>query len=159
VQFHARPADTIVPPQGDAVALHQLQEALEDRFFQCVAGRAAVGAGEAVGPLVRLRIVVIAERRGQVAHLASRQRPDGRPLDLRPRVEGDRDEAEATGLSVESLAPVVLALAEEQAVAEGYGGAAQLDLARRAARLVAPEDPGIAFQSLAQRAGPGLGVA
>src|SRR5262249_8433817 len=129
------------------------------RLLQGIAGRAAVGAGNAVGSLFRLRVVEIAERRGQVAHLAPRQRPDGRPLNFRPRVERHRDEAEATGAGVEGLALAVLALAEEQAVVERHGGAAQLGLTRGAARLVAPEDAGIALQSLAQGAGPGLHVA
>src|SRR5262249_58395576 len=158
-QVHARPANAVVPPQGDAVALRQLQEALEDRLLQRVAGRTAVGAGVAVGPLFRLRVGVVAERRGQVAHLAPRQRPDGRPLDFRPRVEGHRDEAVATGADVQGLALAVLALAEEQAVVEGHGGAAQLGLTSQAARLVASEHTGITLQPLAQRAGPGLRVA
>src|SRR5262249_38923573 len=131
----------------------------EDRFLQGVPGRAAVGTGDAVGPLVRLRIVVIAERRGQVAHLAPRQRPDGRPLDLRPRIEGHRDEAESVGAGVEGVALAVLTFAEEQAVVEGHGRPAQLGLARGAAWLVAPEDAGIALQPLTQCAGPGLRVA
>src|SRR5262249_57749936 len=84
---------------------------------------------------------------------------DRRPLDLRRRVEGHRDETEAAGASVEGLALAVLALAKEQAVVEGDGGAAQFGLARGAARLVAPEYAGIALQSLAQGAGPGLPVA
>src|SRR5262249_40162538 len=142
-----------------AVAFHQFQGAMEDCLRERVAGGAAVGAGDAVGPLVRLRVVVIAERSGQVAHLAPRQRPDGRPLNFPARVEGHGDKAEATGTSVEGFALTVLALAEEQTVVEGHGSVAEFGLARRAARLVAPEHAGMALESLAQRASPGLCIA
>src|SRR5262249_12814096 len=63
------------------------------------------------------------------------------------------------GASVVGFALAVLALAEEQAVVEGHGGATQIGLACGTAWLVASEDAGIALQRFAQRAGPGLRVA
>src|SRR5262249_56040425 len=47
----------------------------------------------------------------------------------------------------------------EGAVGGGDGGTAQLAAPGPAARLVAPEDPGVALEALAQRARPGLHVA
>jgi hypothetical protein len=43
VQVDGGPAHAAVPPQGHAVALDQLQEALQDGLFEGVAGGVAVG--------------------------------------------------------------------------------------------------------------------
>src|SRR5262249_55055872 len=104
-------------------------------------------------------VVVIAERRGQVAYLLPSQRPDRGPLDLRIRVKWHRDEAEATAAGVARVALAVLAFAEQQAIVGGNGGTAEFSQPRPAARFISSEDTGIALQPLAQRTGTGLNVA
>ena len=69
VEVDLGPFDPVVPPQGDGVSFHQLEEALEDGFLQGVAGRVAIGAADAEGLAVRLGIVEVAEGRGQVTRL------------------------------------------------------------------------------------------
>src|SRR5262249_23705579 len=74
-EVHAAAAQTVVPPDGDRVALHQFQEALENRLFQGISCRVAVG----VGPHERSSMEWITEiqiARRQIAALPPRERPD-----------------------------------------------------------------------------------
>ena len=52
-EVHFRPLQPIVPPDRIGIPFHQLEETLDDRFLERVAGRAAVGIREelAGGPL------------------------------------------------------------------------------------------------------------
>ena len=42
-EVHFRPLQSIVPPDRVGIPFHQLEESLDDRFLERVAGRAAVG--------------------------------------------------------------------------------------------------------------------
>ena len=44
-EVHFRPLQPIVPPDRVGIALDQLEESLDDRLLERVAGRAAVGIG------------------------------------------------------------------------------------------------------------------
>src|SRR5687768_13511767 len=42
-EVHSRSLQSIVPPDCVCIPFHQLEEALDDCFLECVAGRTAVG--------------------------------------------------------------------------------------------------------------------
>ncbi len=151
-------SDAVVPPEGDGVALDQLEEPLQDRFLGRVPGRAAVGVADADRLALGLRRVVVAEGRGQVTRLATGQRPGGRPLDCDVRVKRHRDEVEVRRPRVPRAALAILPLAEEQAIGERDRGVAEPPGGGAPAGLVAPEDARVPLQALAEAAGPGLRV-
>src|SRR5215472_16729147 len=104
VQF--RPLQPVVPPDRIGIAFHQLQEALNDRFLDRVAGGAAVGIGVYVSCGRSVRIKKVQQAGGQVFETLVAQRPNRRPFDLGRWIEGRRgwryvmthDRGEATTL-------------------------------------------------------------
>ena len=81
VQVKPRHLNAVVPPQCNAVPLHQLEEALEYSLLQRVACCTAVGTANAIVVLTLLvQVVEVTEAHRKVADDLVRQRPDGCPL-------------------------------------------------------------------------------
>src|SRR5262245_57011204 len=77
-EVHLRALQAIVPPDRVRIALHQLEESLDDGFLQGVAGRAAVGVRVDV-MAVRAAIEKIQQAGRKISEPSVAQRPDRRP--------------------------------------------------------------------------------
>src|SRR5262249_21745632 len=156
-QVYPRWRHAVVPPKGNAVALHQLQEALQDRLFQRVPGGIAVGVPTAEPLLRGERVAIVAVGRRQIRRLVLRQRGDRRPVDLPRLVERHGNPVEAGSGDVPRLALAILRLAKEETGVGMNGRLAQLAEAGAEGGLVALVEAGVALEGLAEAAGFGLG--
>ena len=78
VEVHFRPLQAIVPPDRIGIAFHQLEEALDDRLRERIAGRAAVGIGVDLAGTV---VEKIQKTGREIFETLVAQRPDRRPFD------------------------------------------------------------------------------
>src|SRR5262245_61530377 len=105
-----------------------------------------------------MRGVVVAEGGGEVTGCLSTERPQRRPVDNGLRIKFLRDIAVHGMRQIGLVAFGVLSVAEEQALAHVYGGAAKVVESSAGAPLITAVDSRIPLEPFAQSTGPGLHI-
>src|SRR5581483_4300248 len=159
VEVDARQRRAVVPPQRHVITLHELEQAVEDRLLERVAGRVPVRLTDAAIGSGYMRAVVAESGRHQ-ALMRMCQRPDRAPADRGGWIEPLRHiAAKRTGARVPFLAFVELLIAETHVVVGGNRPIAELLERGLASGLDSLESARPALEGLAQRTGSGRLVA
>ena len=155
---HGRALDAVVPPQRHAVALDDLEQALEDRLLARVAGGGAVRARDEQHAILVPRRGVVQLPRRDPAHLAVGEGPHGRPVDGQIGGEPLWHEHEPMVELVPPVPVVELRIRPQHDVVGVDGARSHLVERPRPPSLLARVQPLEPLHRLTERADAGLGV-
>ena len=153
VEVHFRPLRSIVPPDCICIPFHQLEEPLDDRFLERVAGRAAVGirvdlvAGKA--PVEKIQ-----QAGRKIFEPFVAQGPDRRPFDLGRSIERSRHRRHLVRAArLRQISPELRVAVQQHVVRMNGVAWREIREPPRHSDFVALENSGITLDRLHQRAG------